>query len=370
MIGRGIDQILPSPGNPTLFEPYMKNALGYVRIAEERYGPIPSPVSFSYIWGEALKALQDMKPDLRLINLETAITKSDDYWKGKEIHYRMSPGNVASILSAGIDFCSLANNHVLDWGYVGLTETLQILKDVGVKTAGAGKNLREAEIPALLETRCKTRVIVLSCGTETSGIPPRWAASADLPGVNLLRDLSMETVCNLKAVINRVKQPGDIVVVSVHWGGNWGYEITRQQREFAHGLIDDADVDVIHGHSSHHVKGIEVYKEKLILYGCGDFLNDYEGIGGYEHFRSDLGLMYFASVEPITGNLVSLLMPPTQIRHFRVCRASREDASWLRDILNREGGALGTGLELRRDSVLTLRWKRSGATLPYRQRRL
>jgi Putative enzyme of poly-gamma-glutamate biosynthesis (capsule formation) len=82
-----------------------------------------------------------------------------------------------------------------------------------------------------------------------------------------------------------VKQQGDIVVASIHWGGNWDYKVPREQREFAHKLIDEAGVDVIHGHSSHHIKGIEVYRGKLIMYGCSDLLNDYEGISGlYEDF--------------------------------------------------------------------------------------
>jgi poly-gamma-glutamate synthesis protein (capsule biosynthesis protein) len=115
-------------------------------------------------------------------------------------------------------------------------------------------------------------------------------------------------------------------------------------------------VDIIHGHSSHHVKGIEVYKEKPIIYGLGDFLNDYEGIGGYESFRSDLALMYFLSVDPSTGGLVHLQMTPIQVKHFKTNRASRADALWLRDILNREGKKFGTRVEMNQDKTLTLRW--------------
>src|SRR5690606_24185118 len=88
----------------------------------------------------------------------------------------------------------------------------------------------------------------------------------------------------------------DVVVVSVHWGGNWGYAIPPAERAFAHALIDSGSVDVVHGHSSHHAKGIEVYRGKPILYGCGDFLNDYEGISGHERYRGDLSLMYFVTV--------------------------------------------------------------------------
>ena len=135
-----------------------------------------------------------------------------------------------------------------------------------------------------------------------------------------------------------------------------GYDISPEQRRFAHKLIDDAGVDIIHGHSSHHIKGIEVYKKRLIIYGCGDFLNDYEGISGYEEFRGDLGLMYFAGVEPATGKLLRLQMTPTQIKRFKVNRASTTDAVWLRNTLNREGKKLGTRVELNKENNLTLKW--------------
>jgi poly-gamma-glutamate capsule biosynthesis protein CapA/YwtB (metallophosphatase superfamily) len=97
-----------------------------------------------------------------------------------------------------------------------------------------------------------------------------------------------------------------------------------------------ARIDIIHGHSSHHAKGIEVYKNKLILYGCGDFLNDYEGIGGYEPFKSHLCLIHFANVEKSTGHLISLDMIPMQIKRFRVNRATETGTVWLKGTLDRE----------------------------------
>lgn len=356
MTGRGIDQVLPHPSNPLIYEPYMKSAKGYIELAEMANGPIPQSVDFSYIWGDALEEFERLAPDLRMINLETSITRSEDYWKYKEIHYRMNPENIPCITAAKIDYCSLANNHVLNLGYSGLIETLETLKKVNVKSAGAGRNLKEAETPAVMEVRGKGRVIVFSFGSVTSGIPLSWAATEDKPGVNLLKDMSDKTVRHIKEKVQEVKQQGDIVVISIHWGGNWGYEIPREQTEFAHMLIEDAGVDVIHGHSSHHVKGIEVYRDKPIIYGCGDFLDDYEGISGYEDFRDDLGLMYFVSMEPLTRNLVYLRMTPTQIKHFKVNRASRGDALWLRDTLNREGKNFGTRVELNEDNTLTLQW--------------
>ena len=360
MTGRGIDQVLPHPGDPLIHEPYMKSAGGYVEIAEKANGPIRRPVGFSYIWGDALEELERAAPDLRMINLETGITESDDYWKGKHIHYRMHPDNVPCLTAAAIDYCSLANNHVLDWGYSGLTETLETLRKANVKIAGAGQSLKEAEAPAVLEVEGKGRVIVFSFGSETSGIPSSWAASAERPGVNLLKDLSDKTVRLIEEKVREVKRKGDIVVASIHWGSNWGYAIPGGQTEFAHKLLDRAGVDVIHGHSSHHVRPIEIYKGKLVIYGCGDFLNDYEGIGGYESFRDDLALMYFVSIDPATGKLVSMQMTPLQIKRFRLNRASRADALWLRDTLTREGKRFGTRVELNRDNTLTLRWDKSG----------
>ena len=154
-----------------------------------------------------------------------------------------------------------------------------------------------------------------------------------------------------------MEQDRDIVVVSVHWGGNWGYHVPQEEIDFAHRLIDEAGVDIIHGHSSHHVKGIEVYRERLVLYGCGDFLNDYEGIAGDEYYKDDLNLMYFPTVDPSTGRLVKLQMTSTQIKHFKVNRSSKEDAVLLADILKREGRKFGTGVKLGKGHVLTLLWR-------------
>ncbi|HER62854.1 MAG TPA: CapA family protein, partial [Desulfobacteraceae bacterium] len=292
MPGRGIDQILPHSVDPILYEPYVRDARDYVRLAEQVNGPFDKPVEPGYIWGDALAVLADVRPDLRIINLETSITTSSEYWL-KGINYRMHPENSGVLTAAGIDCCVLANNHVLDWGHGGLVETLQTLEREGIQQAGAGRSRARASLPAIFEVPGKGRVLVFAYGSTTSGIPREWAAAPESPGINLLPDLSIATAEEIGKTVAEVRQPGDIVVVSIHWGGNWGYGIPEEQRRFARLLIDGAGADLIHGHSSHHVKGIEVYRNKLILYGCGDFLNDYEGISGHEQFRADLTLMYF-----------------------------------------------------------------------------
>lgn len=355
MTGRGIDQILPYSVNPRIYEPYVKDAGEYVRLAENENSFIDKPVSFSYIWGDALAVWKQMAPDLKIINLETSVTNHEEPWPGKGINYRMHPKNIPVLTAAGIDFCSLANNHTLDWGRAGLLETLQTLNEAGIAYTGASQDIEEAREPAILKTR-KGRVIIFSYGSETSGIPDAWAAKPNLSGVNLLPDLSGKTIKMISNQVKTVKQTGDIVVFSIHWGGNWGYDIPPRQRDFAHQLIDSASIDIIHGHSSHHPRGIEVYKDKLILYGAGDFINDYEGISGYEQYRDDLSLMYFPQIDPATGKLRSLKMVPMQIKNLRLNHASSSDAKWLHNMLDREGRKLGTSVTLNENETFSLHW--------------
>ncbi|HXJ81320.1 MAG TPA: CapA family protein [Candidatus Methylomirabilis sp.] len=352
MTGRGIDQVLPNPSDPEIHESHVKNARTYVELAERVSGPIARPVEFSYIWGDALEELARMRPDARIVNLETSITRSNDDWPGKGINYRMHPQNVPCITAAGIDCCVLANNHVADYGYGGLLETIETLSRAGIGSAGAGRNLAEAQAPAAIDIPGKGRVVVFASGTESSGIPRAWAA-VERPGVNLLDDLSDHTLEQIRADVRRVKRPRDVIVGSIHWGENWGFDVPEEHVRFAHGLVR-AGVDLVHGHSAHHVLPIEVFDGKLILYGCGDFLDDYEGIGRYQDFRSDLVLMYFPTVDVTTGGLVDLQMTPMEIRRFSTRRAPSEGIRWLRDTINRESRRFHTEVSVNEDGRLEL----------------
>ena len=355
MIGRGIDQVLPHPCSSVLHESYVHSALDYVRLAEETNGPIPRPAAPSYIWGAALDELNLRQPDARIINLETAVTRSEDF-APKGINYRVSPQNAACLAAAAIDCCVLANNHVLDWGRAGLLDTLTTLERLQIKSAGAGRDLDEASAPAQLRIAGKDRVLVFSFAAVSSGTPRTWAATRNAPGVNLLRDLSEATAIRVSEQIARHSQPQDVIVVSIHWGPNWGYDIPEEQRHFAHTLIERADVSVIHAHSSHHAKAIEIYRDRLILYGCGDFLNDYEGIQGYEEYRGDLALMYFADIEPATRALSAVDIVPFQMRKFTLVRPSGPDLDWVRQTLDRESRQFGTRIAAISSGRLALSW--------------
>src|SRR5439155_18655835 len=127
--------------------------------------------------------------------------------------------------------------------------------------------------------------------------------TASRPGLLVLEDLSPITATRIASSLSAVARAGDVVVVSIHWGPNWGYPIETAHRRFAHALIDSGVIDVVYGHSSHHARGIEVYRDRPILYGCGDLLNDYEGIRGHEEYRDDLALLYFVELDTATRRL-------------------------------------------------------------------
>jgi poly-gamma-glutamate synthesis protein (capsule biosynthesis protein) len=277
------------------------------------------------------------------VNLETSITTSDEFWPDKGVHYRMHPGNVGCLEPARIDVCALANNHVLDFGWAGLSETLATLQGVGIQTAGAGENLEQAARPARLPLGSGSELLVFACGSESSGIPREWAAGRSQPGVYLLPDLSSTTADAVARHVRLHKGPRDLAMVSIHWGSNWGYEISAAQVDFAHRLVDGG-VDLVHGHSSHHVRPIETYDGKLILYGCGDLITDYEGIEGYEAWRGDLGAMYVATLDRGDGRLTGLRVIPMQMQRMRLARASQTDTRWLAETLCRVSGSFGSRL--------------------------
>jgi poly-gamma-glutamate capsule biosynthesis protein CapA/YwtB (metallophosphatase superfamily) len=378
MLGRGVDQILPFPGDPELREPVVRDAREYVAMAETVSGPVPWPAGFAWPWGEVPALLERVRPDARVVNLETSVTTSGAFAPGKSVHYRMNPANVPAVAAAGPDVCVLANNHVLDFGRAGLRETLDVLAAAGLRTAGAGPDAEAAGRPAVVPVGGNGgRVLVFACGMRSSGIPGDWAAGEgageDAAGVALVHEASRAGAAALAERIRRVKRPGDVAVVSVHWGGNWGYGVSAAEKRWAHDLIDGG-ADLVHGHSSHHPRPAEIYRGKLVLYGCGDFVDDYEGIGGHQRYRDDLRPAYLVSLDPDTGLIAEAPAAPGgssggdgggggvrialfQAHRMRLWPASRQDTEWLRAVL--DGAArdlgLGTRLDPRPDGTLALR---------------
>jgi poly-gamma-glutamate capsule biosynthesis protein CapA/YwtB (metallophosphatase superfamily) len=348
-----VDLALPRPGDPELRERHERDARAYLRLAELASGPIPRPADFAWPWGDALRILDCLAPDVRVINLETSVTASGAFAPGRAVHYRMSPGNLPCLAVARPDACALANNHALDFGRQGLADTLDALSGAGLRAVGAGRDAGQARRPVAVAVPGGGRVVIFSCGTGSAGIPAGWAAAAGRPGVDYLPDLS-DAAAEVTGRARAARRPGDVVVVSIHWGPNWGYDLHPDQVAFARRLVAGG-VDLVHGHSLHHPGPVEVFAGKLILYGCGDCINDYEAITGYEEYRPGLRLLYFASLHPDTGTLAALRMAPMQASKLRLHRAPDADTQWLATALERASRRFGTRVDVLPDGLLTLR---------------
>ncbi len=349
MTGRGVDQILAHPVDPAIYEQWAKSATDYVVLAERRNGPIPFPVDPGYVWGDVLRFVTEREAATLVINLETAVTDRGEPWPSKGIHYRMSPRNLDCLTAAGVDICCLANNHTLDWSYEGLDQTLASLTDAGLAKSGAGEDRVDAWKPGTVSL-VESDVSVLSLGMTSSGIPAEWAALVDKPGVATIGSNVDSSVELVGASWSR--PDSGMFIVSIHWGPNWGYEIPDLHRRLARRLIDDARVDVVYGHSSHHPIGIEIYRGKPILYGCGDLINDYEGIRGHEEFRPDLRVVYLLDFDPNSGNVEELELAAFISRRLSLESAPREEVRWLAERLADQSRELGTRFEHTADGRL------------------
>lgn len=350
MLARGIDQIQRHPGDPELREPATTDAREYVTLCERRSGAIPRNVDPCYVWGDTRDAIRAFDPDATVLNLETALTTSDDFDPLKAVHYRAHPANTAILQCVPKPLCTLANNHVLDLGPAGLAESLESLNRAGVPHCGAGRELGAARRPAASEPSARIpenerAVAVIGCCTPDAGVPPLWEATAGHRGVHLIRGLDATTVETLRSEANSARTAETAVVVSIHWGSNWGYEVGEEEREFAHALVDAGIADVVHGHSSHHPRPFEVYRGKPILYGCGDLINDYEGIGGHTAYRPELRLLYLVRFGGDDAGAASattdsagprLELVPFESTRFKLRRADHEQAQWLARTVTRE----------------------------------
>lgn len=352
MLGRGIDQLLAHPGDPALTEPCVHDARRYVELCEEVSGPVPRAAEDAYPWGDALGDLAGPGRQVRVLNLETSVTGGGEPTAGKTVHYRMSPANLGALRAARPDVCVLANNHVLDYGPDGLCETLDVLGSAGLTVAGAGHDANEAWAPARARVDEDRRVVVLAWGHPSAGVPRTWAAGPHHPGVAFLPDLSEATTVAVAARVRAEKHRGSIVVVSLHWGSNWGWSVPAEHVRFAHRLVD-AGADVVHGHSSHHPRPLELYEGRLIIYGCGDLVNDYEGIHGFERYRDELRLLHRLTVGS-DGALISAELVPYRSRRLRLEHADPLDARWLAAALDRWSRSRGVRVRRTPENRLAL----------------
>jgi len=264
-----------------------------------------------YPWGDTLPLLHSA--DYRICNLECVISDRGEPWSAypKPFHFRSVAKNIAVLEAAHINAVSLANNHVLDYGYDAMFQMLEILDRAGIVHSGAGGNLEEASRLATAEV-CGRKLGLLAF-TDNE---PAWEATAHQPGIFYVPvDLSDTRAQALLGEVREQRKAVDLLIVSAHWGGNWGYYPPRAHVELAHALVD-AGAGLIFGHSSHVFRGIELYKGRPILYGAGNFVDDY-AVDRVE--RNDQSFIYLADTK--NGIPRRLWLYPTLIRRCQARRA-------------------------------------------------
>lgn len=200
-------------------------------------------------------------------------------------------------------------------------------------------------------------MLVFSLGTISSGIPHSWEADFNRPGVKILHELNLEHAHSFGKWVNLFRKPDDIVILSIHWGANWVYKIPQLHIQFAHTLVDNGYVDIIHGHSSHHVLAMEVYKEKPVLYGCGDFINDYEGIDTQQIFRDDISMMFFITMNAKSKKLTDVTLVPLIKHQFSLKKLSEEDFWYLESNINQIGKQFFTWVKREKNDAFSFHWK-------------
>jgi poly-gamma-glutamate capsule biosynthesis protein CapA/YwtB (metallophosphatase superfamily) len=267
-------------------------------------------------WGDTLSLFS--MADVRICNLECVISDHSRPWSAtpKVFHFRSDRKNVAVLKRASIDAVSLANNHTLDYEYEAMLDMLATLDREGIVHAGAGHNIFEASAPALIS--CSGLKMGLVAFTDNE---PGWEATDTRPGIfHVQVGVEESREERLFTAMEQARSVVDLLVISAHWGPNWGYRPPGAHIPFARRLVD-AGADVVFGHSGHLFRGIEVYKERPILYCAGDFVDDY---AVQEVERNDESFVFVVQTEG--HRVIRVRAFPTIIRDFQARRAQGRQA--------------------------------------------
>ncbi|MBT2513188.1 CapA family protein [Arthrobacter sp. ISL-30] len=283
----------------------------------------------AYVWGDTLSILR--QADLRFANLECVLADDGMPVAGKVYHFRSDVKNVASLTSVAIDVVSLANNHVLDFGVEALREMLPALEQHGILATGAGLDLATARRPAVKYFGPTAVGFIAFTDNE-----PGWEATSHSPGTHYVPvdDIDYRRA-DLLDLVRRTKGRIQLLIVSAHWGPNWGAGVPPAHQLLAHALID-AGADVVFGHSAHIFRGVEIHRDRPIIYSAGDFVDDY-AVDPDE--RNDQSFIFLLETK---GSLPSSLrLHPTNIVRLQT-RLARRSAGAIAERMQRLSSRLGT----------------------------
>ncbi|NML62709.1 CapA family protein [Massilia sp. RP-1-19] len=211
--------------------------------------------------------------DLAIVNLECAITASVQRWKGapKAFYFGAPLAAVHALSDSSIDLVSLANNHILDFEFQGLADTLRQLHAQGIGNAGAGADIRQALAPAIVERNGTRFAMVAMCDHQAD-----FAATNNRPGMAYIDFADESEALDLmEKALAPVRDAGvHWPILSLHWGPNMVPEPSPQFRRIAHAAIE-MGWKILFGHSAHIFHGVEIYRGCPILYAAGDLVDDY-----------------------------------------------------------------------------------------------
>ncbi|MGZ3681259.1 MAG: CapA family protein [Ktedonobacterales bacterium] len=292
----------------------------------------------AFPWGDTLRIFRGAT--VRMCNVECVLSNRGEPWTAtpKAFHFRSDAKNVAVLQAAHLNAVSLANNHALDFGYDALVDMLSFLDASGIPHAGAGRTLQEAMQPAVVRTGEGSASLLAFTDNE-----PAWEATPEKPGVLYVPvgDTADPRAQRLLGLVHQIRATTDYLVVSAHWGSNWGNAPPPEHVLLGHALIE-AGADVVFGHSAHVVRGIEIYRRRPILYSTGDFIDDY-AIDPVD--RNDDSCIFVLEMQ--RRHLRRLELYPTVIEdlHARQARGDREKQ--IAGRMKRLSAALGTAMTWR-----------------------
>ncbi|ULQ51629.1 CapA family protein [Flavihumibacter fluvii] len=289
-----------------------------------------SSFGYAYPWGNVLPLLK--KTDVNIINLEAALTNSNKK-VFKTFNFKATPDRTSTLTAGCITLVNLANNHILDFSEEGLVESIHSLIGAGINYVGAGRNAFEAERPCILRKN-DTSIGVLGFTDNEPG----WAATPSGTGVNYIDISNGNDRARAKDCISALCKRADIVIVSIHWGPNMKLSPDQEFVNFAHEMIDSG-ADIIHGHSAHNFQGIEVYRNKLVLYDTGDFIDDYMV---NPDFKNDHSFLF--RIEVNKEGIKKLELFPVLISDCQVNLAAMEDYQWSATRIQELSAGFGTTL--------------------------
>lgn len=213
--------------------------------------------------------LADLAPyftraDLAMVNLETAITTRGREMP-KQFHFRAPPTAFDALAASGVDVVTMANNHAVDYGEVGLKDTLAARAKAPIPAVGIGADAADAYAPAVLDVR-GTKVAFLGATQVPDWTLATWPARKDRPGVAVASDPA-----RLAAAVRAARKSADVVVVYLHWGTDYTTCPNPLQRRTAKALAD-AGADVVVGAHAHRLQGAGWLGDTYVSYGLGNFV--------------------------------------------------------------------------------------------------